>query len=1329
MSRLLWLGLCLVLPAPSASLGQDEPVFEGQPLRDWVQSLKKGDDQARRHAAQVLGVMGPGAEAAIPDLAAALADAVPAVRQTAASSLAGMGSVAVPALLKTLHHKEARARAAAALGLAELRRQAAAAAPALQAALNDPDPEVRLVAAVALWHVSRQGRAVLPVLRAALDAKEDEFRDQAFFTLTQIARVDSAAVPALEQALQVSVPSLRKQAAQALGRLGAAAAPAVPSLLNVLNFGDADLREHAALALGQIGPPARSAAFSLGQILWSQKRRELHWTATVIGLRQAPAWVGLPMLLRPRAPESARLPEYAVWALRQIGPEGIPHLAVGLRDDPLSAEIAEALRFAGPAAVSALSRVLDDPDAYVRAEAAGLLGQIGPEARAARPLLRALLQDEYALVRVRAAGALWRIDRQAGPVLPVVRESLKREAALIRLYAVRLLGDMGPAAEGSIPWLAEAVKDKDGEVRKAALDALTARGPDALAAAGVPPRGSDDSIRASWWRALGSIAPQGDKTVAFLCKELQDPEFEVREAAAERLSQLGPLAEAALPALLAAAEDERPAPRRVIFAALGRVGRGSRAAAEALVKGLEIRDETLQNVVMSALCEIGPVAIPPLRKVWKDLPADLRYRASWHVASLGSEGVQLLRELVSDTDPRVRLAAAQRLAWCPGQADALLPVFLADLRDPKSETHGQTIVSLSSLGAHAGRILPALQDYLAQAGDLEWDWTVEVLEAIGPDAAPVLRQALRRDDLKQRLRAAQALCGLEGQAAVVLPVLLAALKDADEKNRGAAVGLLGQLGPDARPAMPAVRRALYDDSPEVRVTAALALARIDPGNADSLAILLKALRQAGEFGPEALRGPGIFTEDFTPELRRFGARAMPALIEMLTGDDLPIGPLLPSGDLDRELMRARAAAVLGRMGPEARAAVPALLGLLKTHDPFAPSTSPEILDGLHPYTARGQAAHALGQMGPAAQVAVPALIALLREALYQNHPPWAAEAEAARDGRAGGLIREPLNDGLLPNVDPRPPTVLAQLGPVAEEALPALRQIMKDENHPWRALAAVAVWKIARQPAEVVPVLVKALQEGDWQGLATFREMGAAAKDAVPALRKLLHPWLDLGGHEVPADDGPVIPEVWVIETLGRIGPAARSAWPELRLALVAGNRYTRVAAAAAMVRIDPSNPEALPVLLTALAGPAEFRPDGAFAEYQGPDEPSTSHEAAAIAVGELGVWARAAIPLLRNCLELHREPARVAAAEALWRIDGHAAVAVPVLVQALRRGWGWNAVRPAAAQALGRMGPAAKDALPALREALRDDEPAVRKAAAEALRRITSAADRPDGP
>ena len=61
-------------------------------------------------------------------------------------------------------------------------------------------------------------------------------------------------------------------------------------------------------------------------------------------------------------------------------------------------------------------------------------------------------------------------------------------------------------------------------------------------------------------------------------------------------------------------------------------------------------------------------------------------------------------------------------------------------------------------------------------------------------------------------------------------------------------------------------------------------------------------------------------------------------------------------------MRQFVASILGRMGPEAKAAVPALTKMLSSQDD------------------RGAAVDALGQIGPGAKTAVPVLAKLLRDA-------------------------------------------------------------------------------------------------------------------------------------------------------------------------------------------------------------------------------------------------------------------------------------------------------------------------------------------------------------
>ncbi|HLJ94744.1 MAG TPA: HEAT repeat domain-containing protein [Gemmataceae bacterium] len=101
---------------------------------------------------------------------------------------------------------------------------------------------------------------------------------------------------------------------------------------------------------------------------------------------------------------------------------------------------------------------------------------------------------------------------------------------------------------------------------------------------------------------------------------------------------------------------------------------------------------------------------------------------------------------------------------------------------------------------------------------------------------------------------------------------------------------------------------------------------------------------------------------------------------------------------------------LGRLGPEARSAVPALMEALKR-------------DRL----VRQHAALALGQIGPAASDAVPALCAALSD------PEWAVRRQAA--------------------------LALGQIGPQARPAIPALQKISRDPD----PLVREAVQKVLKQ--------------------------------------------------------------------------------------------------------------------------------------------------------------------------------------------------------------------------------------------------------------------------
>jgi HEAT repeat protein len=116
--------------------------------------LQDTDDNTRLQATLALGAIGPGAKAAVPQLAANLRD----------DKVVGI-----------------RANAAAALG--RIRVNAAVAVPALlHAALNDPEPDVRGWAMNGLGAFGPEAKSAIPALReAAQDPKlgEDQRRQQA----------------------------------------------------------------------------------------------------------------------------------------------------------------------------------------------------------------------------------------------------------------------------------------------------------------------------------------------------------------------------------------------------------------------------------------------------------------------------------------------------------------------------------------------------------------------------------------------------------------------------------------------------------------------------------------------------------------------------------------------------------------------------------------------------------------------------------------------------------------------------------------------------------------------------------------------------------------------------------------------------------------------------------------------------------------------------------------------------------------------------------------------------------------------------------------------
>ncbi|MCH5372386.1 MAG: HEAT repeat domain-containing protein, partial [Planctomycetes bacterium] len=170
------------------------------------------------------------------------------------------------------------------------------------------------------------------------------------------------------------------------------------------------------------------------------------------------------------------------------------------------------------------------------------------------------------------------------------------------------------------------------------------------------------------------------------------------------------------------------------------------------------------------------------------------------------------------------------------------------------------------------------------------------------------------------------------------------------------------------------------------------------------------------------------------------------------------------GDSDNDKERCRKAAdALGRIGPAARGAVEPLSEALR---------SPKV-------EVREFAVYALGRIGPSAAAAVPAIVAEMD--LPPDHVNYALLATFRR------LAAESLG----------------RIGPAAAEAVPALGRALRNEDPAYRAQAALALWRILKQPRAIdflASMIEPTSTEGSYDAVVALGDVGPEASSAIDRL-------------------------------------------------------------------------------------------------------------------------------------------------------------------------------------------------------------------------------------
>jgi HEAT repeat protein len=407
---------------------------------EFIAYLKSDDRETRQLGALLLASTGPKAQTAVPALLEAAESREWGVSHCVAQALWKIDhqtNVAVGIYTNSLQSTNSTYRQLALIDLRQMGPAAKAAGPQVKAALNDSDDLVRQQAEKTLREIDadllqsslQKMNEEIPAAVARLTQmiQSGEFKDRfrAVETIAVFGPDSKPAVPALIGFLSGPGPQLpghfavvglmnsRRSAAEALAEIGPEARAAVPALIDLLKEHRDYYRAMYCKALGNIGPDAKEAVPVLEDAMRDDNlgiRLAAAVAVTKIAPEQSSNAVGVLKNLQ-ADPELA-----TVWTTdghggaRQTSSKDFQNPAS--RFFRLSASVPLwRLRLERDPPVTGIIEELNRPSRSEDIRYVELLGDIGPDAKAALPALEKFLNpDQFISLRRAAAIAIRRID-------------------------------------------------------------------------------------------------------------------------------------------------------------------------------------------------------------------------------------------------------------------------------------------------------------------------------------------------------------------------------------------------------------------------------------------------------------------------------------------------------------------------------------------------------------------------------------------------------------------------------------------------------------------------------------------------------------------------------------------------------------------------------------------------------------------------------------------------------------------------------------------------------------------------------------------------------
>lgn len=565
---------------------------------------------------------------------------------------------------------------------------------------------------------------------------------------------------------------------------------------------------------------------------------------------------------------------------------GQPDLAESAR----LAAIDEAVKLDDPRLVPGLIPFLSSESTAIRFEAATALGRMGPDAAKAIPGLTKRLSDASPVVQHAVIDALRQIGPEAKSSTSAIRSAMETCQPVVEMAALRALYRLG---------------DRDDEIISRLVDGLNASRPATRS-------------EASW--ALQDIGPVALPAIAAKLTSLS-PEGQM--AALDVIIQFGPLGHHKSIDFAALLSSANPMVVRRAAIALEQLRTCDDASRERLLALAGKADVLVRAAAIAALgtCEPDEKILAALGSALEDKDPSIRLAAVAALAEGKNHSPAVLTELadcLDDSDGAVAVNAAHALMQI---GEPAVPAVVPLLKSKDYQLLALGI--LEGMGPAAQKALPEVQPLLTSSDDAAARLACLIVAHCGvaaENAIPELAKVLAMKSHKGRAAAAYAL-GTIGTAKA-LAEAAGYRKDDDQLVRIAVAAGELQAKPDDKQirqeALPLLREALKRPEPHVRTMACEAIGLFGPSAAAALPELTELVKKRAEAPMEAeaaLRAIAM--------LGPVAATAVPLLTEAVSEDGAP--------------WQMSAGVALGRIGEQARPAVPALQRLIASERP-APRT-------------------------------------------------------------------------------------------------------------------------------------------------------------------------------------------------------------------------------------------------------------------------------------------------------------------------------------------------------------------------------------------------------